>query len=61
MQLFRPFLDDAFVCCRYILDLNKEQEADFGKKVASLAVEAGFKPWHEGHCDDVHAVFIQQT
>uniref|UniRef100_A0A2I4B7L7 Dynein axonemal assembly factor 3 n=1 Tax=Austrofundulus limnaeus TaxID=52670 RepID=A0A2I4B7L7_AUSLI len=46
---------------KYILDLNKEQEADLAKKVSSMAAEAGFKPWHEENCDDVHAVFIQQT
>ncbi|XP_031595171.2 dynein assembly factor 3, axonemal [Oreochromis aureus] len=45
---------------KYILDLNKEQEAGFAKKVEDIALEAGFEPWHEGTSDDVHAVFIQQ-
>ncbi|XP_078019577.1 dynein axonemal assembly factor 3 isoform X1 [Epinephelus lanceolatus] len=45
---------------KYILDLNKEQEAGFAKKVASMALEAGFEPWREGQSDDVHAVFIPQ-
>ncbi|XP_008281516.1 dynein assembly factor 3, axonemal [Stegastes partitus] len=45
---------------KYILDLNKEQEAGFGRRVASIALEAGFEPWHEGNSDDVHSVFIQQ-
>lgn len=42
------------------MDLNKEQEAGFAKKVASMALEAGFEPWREGQSDDVHAVFIPQ-
>uniref|UniRef100_H3DCK0 Dynein axonemal assembly factor 3 n=1 Tax=Tetraodon nigroviridis TaxID=99883 RepID=H3DCK0_TETNG len=29
---------------RYILDLNREQEAGFERKVASIALEAGFEP-----------------
>ncbi|XP_006805807.1 dynein assembly factor 3, axonemal-like [Neolamprologus brichardi] len=45
---------------KYILDLNKEQEAGFAKKVEDIALEAGFEPWHEGTSDDVHAVFVQQ-
>ncbi len=45
---------------RYILDLNKEQEAGFAEKVASIALEAGFQSWHEGKIDDVHAVFVPQ-
>ncbi|XP_037547325.1 dynein assembly factor 3, axonemal-like [Nematolebias whitei] len=45
---------------KYILDFNKEQEAGFGKKMASMAVEAGFEPWHE-NSDDVHAVYRQQN
>lgn len=50
----------ATMCTRYILDLNKEQEASFVKKVASIALNAGFEPWHEEKSDDVHAVFIPQ-
>ncbi|XP_042364613.1 dynein axonemal assembly factor 3-like [Plectropomus leopardus] len=45
---------------KYILDLNKEQEAGFAEKVASIALEAGFEPWHEEKSDDVHAIFIPQ-
>uniref|UniRef100_A0A3Q3B840 Dynein axonemal assembly factor 3 n=1 Tax=Kryptolebias marmoratus TaxID=37003 RepID=A0A3Q3B840_KRYMA len=45
---------------KHILDLNKEQEAGFAKKVASMALEAGFEPWREGNSGDVHAVFVQQ-
>ncbi|XP_030610519.1 dynein assembly factor 3, axonemal [Archocentrus centrarchus] len=45
---------------KYILDLNKEQEAGFAEKVESIAREAGFEPWHEGTGDDVHAVFKHQ-
>ncbi|XP_047465632.1 dynein axonemal assembly factor 3-like [Mugil cephalus] len=45
---------------KYILDLDKEQEAGFAEKVASIALEAGFEPWHEGKNDDVHAIFIGQ-
>ncbi|KAM4716000.1 dynein axonemal assembly factor 3 [Anableps anableps] len=45
---------------KYILDLNKEQEAGFREKAASLALQAGFEPWREGSSDDVHAVFVQQ-
>lgn len=48
------------VYLRYILDLNKEQEEGFAKKVASVALEGGFEPWHEGKSDDIHAVFIPQ-
>uniref|UniRef100_A0A3P8NVV8 Dynein axonemal assembly factor 3 n=1 Tax=Astatotilapia calliptera TaxID=8154 RepID=A0A3P8NVV8_ASTCA len=44
---------------KYILDLNKEQEAGFAKKVEDIALEAGFEPWHEGTSNDVHAVFVQ--
>nr|XP_046233594.1 dynein axonemal assembly factor 3-like isoform X1 [Scatophagus argus]XP_046233595.1 dynein axonemal assembly factor 3-like isoform X1 [Scatophagus argus]XP_046233596.1 dynein axonemal assembly factor 3-like isoform X1 [Scatophagus argus]XP_046233597.1 dynein axonemal assembly factor 3-like isoform X1 [Scatophagus argus]XP_046233598.1 dynein axonemal assembly factor 3-like isoform X1 [Scatophagus argus] len=43
---------------KYILDLNKEQEADLAKKVASIALDAEFEPWHEGKSDGVHAVFV---
>lgn len=50
----------VIVYLRYILDLNKEQEAGFAKKVVSIALEAAFEPWHEGKSDDVHAVFIPQ-
>ncbi|XP_069011796.1 dynein axonemal assembly factor 3-like [Embiotoca jacksoni] len=45
---------------KFILDVNKEQEAGFAQKVASVALEAGFEPWREGSSDDVHAVFVQQ-
>ncbi|XP_047233641.1 dynein axonemal assembly factor 3-like isoform X3 [Girardinichthys multiradiatus] len=45
---------------KYILDLNKQQKAGFGEKVASLALEAGFKPCREDATDGVHAVFVQQ-
>lgn len=50
----------VFVCFRYILDLNKRQEAGFVEKVASLALEAGFEPWREHAADDVYAVFVPQ-
>uniref|UniRef100_A0A3B5KUW5 Dynein axonemal assembly factor 3 n=1 Tax=Xiphophorus couchianus TaxID=32473 RepID=A0A3B5KUW5_9TELE len=61
---------------KYILDLNKEQEAGFAETVANLALQAGFEPWCEGASDGasdgssdgtsdggsdgIHAVFIQQ-
>ncbi|XP_073345879.1 dynein axonemal assembly factor 3-like isoform X1 [Pagrus major] len=45
---------------KYILDLNKDQEEGFAKKVASIALEGGFETWHEGKSDDVYAVFIPQ-
>ncbi|XP_041830598.1 dynein assembly factor 3, axonemal-like [Melanotaenia boesemani] len=45
---------------KYILDLNKEQEAGFAKRVACMALEAGFEPCCEGSSNDAHAVFIQQ-
>uniref|UniRef100_A0A3B3VFJ1 Dynein axonemal assembly factor 3 n=1 Tax=Poecilia latipinna TaxID=48699 RepID=A0A3B3VFJ1_9TELE len=45
---------------KYILDLNKEQEAGFAETVANLALKAGFEPWCEGASDGVHAVFVQQ-
>lgn len=47
-----------FVRLRYILDLNKEQEAGFAEKVVSIALEAEFEPWQEGRSDGVHAVFV---
>lgn len=50
----------VIVCLRYILDLSKEQEAGFAKKVVSIAHEAEFEPWHEGKSDGVHAVFVAQ-
>lgn len=49
-----------FLHSRYILDLNKEQEAGFAKKAASLALQAGFEARHDGSSDDVHAIFVQQ-
>ncbi|XP_034049601.1 dynein assembly factor 3, axonemal-like [Thalassophryne amazonica] len=42
---------------KYILELNKRQEADFESKVVNIAQEAGFEPWQEAG-DDVHVVFI---
>ncbi|PWA21948.1 hypothetical protein CCH79_00015568, partial [Gambusia affinis] len=53
---------------KYILDLNKEQEAGFAETVANLALKAGFEPWCEGASDGasdgsndgVHCVFVQQ-
>lgn len=45
---------------RFLLDLNAEQEKGFAKRVVDIAQEAGFEPWHEAKCDDVHAVFIPQ-
>ncbi|XP_022075621.2 dynein axonemal assembly factor 3 [Acanthochromis polyacanthus] len=45
---------------KFILDLSKEQEEGFAKKVASMALEAGFEPWREANSDDVHSVFTQQ-
>ncbi|XP_045924599.1 dynein axonemal assembly factor 3-like [Micropterus dolomieu] len=45
---------------KYILDLSKEQEAGFAKKVVSIALQAEFEPWQDGKRDDVHAVFIPQ-
>lgn len=47
-----------FVCLRYILDLNKEQEEGFVEKVVSIALEAEFEPWKEGRSDGAHAVFV---
>ncbi|KAM9716598.1 dynein axonemal assembly factor 3 [Menidia menidia] len=43
---------------KYILDLNKEQEAGFVEKVESMALEAGFEPCNKGSSDDIHSVFI---
>lgn len=45
---------------RYFLDLTKEQEAGFAEKAVSIALEAGFEPWHVVKSDDVHAIFIPQ-
>ncbi|XP_054914102.1 dynein axonemal assembly factor 3-like isoform X2 [Poeciliopsis prolifica] len=49
---------------KYILDLNKEQEAGFAETVVKLAQKAGFEPWCEGASDGgndgAHAVFVQQ-
>ncbi|KAM4526134.1 dynein axonemal assembly factor 3 isoform 2-T2 [Fundulus diaphanus] len=45
---------------KYVLDLNKEQEAGFAEKAASSALEAGFEPWREAGSDSIHAVFVQQ-
>lgn len=51
------FLMCVCVCVRYILDLNREQEAGFERKVASIALEAEFEPWPEGRPTSAHAVF----
>ncbi|XP_023266982.1 dynein assembly factor 3, axonemal [Seriola lalandi dorsalis] len=59
-QIAAPDAVVVMELAKYILDLNKEQEAGFAKKVVSIALEAGFEPWHEGKSDDVHAVFIPQ-
>nr|XP_057917359.1 dynein axonemal assembly factor 3-like [Doryrhamphus excisus] len=45
---------------KYILDLNKEQEAGFAERVSSMCTEAGFQPCREAKSDDVHAVFTPQ-
>ncbi|XP_029978478.1 dynein assembly factor 3, axonemal [Sphaeramia orbicularis] len=45
---------------KFLLDLNTEQEKGFAKRVVDIAQEAGFEPWHEAKCDDVHVVFIPQ-
>ncbi|XP_039991721.1 dynein assembly factor 3, axonemal-like [Xiphias gladius] len=59
-QIAAPDAVVVMELAKYILDLNKEQEAGFAKKAVSIAVEAGFEPWREGKSDDVHAVFIRQ-
>lgn len=43
---------------RYILDLNKEQEASFVERVVAIAQKAEFEPWTEGKPDGVHTVFV---
>ncbi|KAM3859893.1 dynein axonemal assembly factor 3 [Diretmus argenteus] len=45
---------------KYLLDLTKEQEAGFAKKVVNTAREAGFERWQEAKSDDVHATFTLQ-
>ncbi|XP_029934086.1 dynein assembly factor 3, axonemal [Myripristis murdjan] len=45
---------------KYLLDLNKEQEAGFAQRVASMAQEAGFEPRHEAKSDDAFATFTLQ-
>ncbi|XP_019938726.2 dynein axonemal assembly factor 3 [Paralichthys olivaceus] len=60
-QIAAPDAVVVMELAKYILDLNKDQEADFAAKVASIALAAGFEPWLEGKSDDVHAVFIPQT
>lgn len=47
-------------CLRYILDLNKEQEAGFVERVSAIAQKAEFEPWTERKADGVHAVFVPQ-
>ncbi|XP_077359360.1 dynein axonemal assembly factor 3 [Festucalex cinctus] len=42
---------------KYILDLNKEQEAGFAERVSVMCQEAGFQPCSEAKSDDLHAVF----
>ncbi|KAK7919683.1 hypothetical protein WMY93_010967 [Mugilogobius chulae] len=41
---------------KFILDLNKEQESGFTKKVKDIALESGFEPWQET-TDDVFSIF----
>ncbi|XP_035002711.2 dynein axonemal assembly factor 3 [Hippoglossus stenolepis] len=60
-QIAAPDAVVVMELAKYVLDLNKDQEAEFAKKVASIALEAGFEPWREGKSDDVHAVFIPKT
>ncbi|KAG7227810.1 hypothetical protein INR49_013604 [Caranx melampygus] len=59
-QIAAPDAVVVMELAKYILDLNKEQEAGFAQKVARMALEAGLEPWREGKSDDVHAVFIPQ-
>ncbi|XP_018533833.1 dynein axonemal assembly factor 3 [Lates calcarifer] len=59
-QIAAPDAVVVMELAKYILDLNKEQEAGFAKKVASIAAEAGFEPWHEGKSDGAHSVFKPQ-
>ncbi|XP_077482498.1 dynein axonemal assembly factor 3 [Stigmatopora argus] len=42
---------------KYILDLNKEQEAGFAEQVTRMCQEAGFQPCVGANGDDLHAVF----
>ncbi|XP_057683098.1 dynein axonemal assembly factor 3-like isoform X2 [Corythoichthys intestinalis] len=42
---------------KYILDLNKEQEAGFAERVSNMCQEAGFQPCVVANSDDLHAVF----
>ncbi|XP_060950947.1 dynein axonemal assembly factor 3-like [Limanda limanda] len=60
-QIAAPDAVVVMELAKYVLDLTKDQEAEFAKKVASIAVEAGFEPWCDGRSDDVHAVFIPKT
>ncbi|XP_061666446.1 dynein axonemal assembly factor 3-like isoform X2 [Syngnathoides biaculeatus] len=42
---------------KFILDLNKEQEAGFAERVTGLCAEAGFQPCLGTKSDGVHALF----
>ncbi|XP_061565351.1 dynein axonemal assembly factor 3-like [Cololabis saira] len=59
-QIAAPDAVVVIELAKYILDLNKEQEAGFATKVASMALEMGFEHLHESNSDDVHAVFTQK-
>ncbi|XP_058497091.1 dynein axonemal assembly factor 3-like [Solea solea] len=59
-QIAAPNAVVVMELAKYILDLNKEQEAGFAEKVVNIALEAGFEPWQEGKTNDVHAFFIPQ-
>ncbi|XP_062848763.1 dynein axonemal assembly factor 3-like isoform X2 [Trichomycterus rosablanca] len=45
---------------KYLLDLSKEQEANFAARVVEIAREAGFKPAYDQD-KDAYAVFTLQT
>ncbi|KAG7507583.1 hypothetical protein JOB18_038793 [Solea senegalensis] len=59
-QIAAPDAVVVMELAKFILDLNKDQEAELAKKAAILALQAGLEPWHEGKSDDSHAVFIPQ-
>ncbi|XP_040923405.1 dynein assembly factor 3, axonemal-like [Toxotes jaculatrix] len=59
-QIAAPDAVVVMELAKYLLDLNKEQEAGFAKKVTSIALEAGFELWPDRKRNDVHAVFIPQ-
>ncbi|XP_008312875.1 dynein assembly factor 3, axonemal isoform X2 [Cynoglossus semilaevis] len=60
---YESLFDIIYLSARYILDLDKEQEAGFSQRVMRIALDAGFEPWQnnsDSNDDNAHSVFTLQ-